>query len=88
MEKKQKQEMLEALRNVRNALVVARPHIDELNGYLEELTHYHRLDEEDISEDAMDTLEDLHELYMELPVWDTIDSFIERVEDIREELED
>jgi predicted transcriptional regulator len=86
MEKKQRDEMLEALENVKHALETARPHIDELNGYLEELTHHHRLDEEDASEDSLETLSDLYDFYMELPVWDTIDTYIERIERVEKEL--
>jgi hypothetical protein len=87
MEKAMRNDLLEALKFAKEALEVARPHIDELNGRLDELDHYSHLDEEDVSEDALELLEELHELYMELPVWDTIDSLCERIDDAVEELE-
>jgi hypothetical protein len=86
MNKEMKMDFLEALRNARRALESSRAEIDELNGFLEELGHYSHLDEEDVSEDTLELLEELQDTYMSLPVWDTIDNWIDRLEDAEDEL--
>jgi hypothetical protein len=88
MEKQMKMDFIDALKFAKEVLEEARPHIDELNGRLDELDNYHHLDEEDASEDVLELLEELSDLYRDLPVWDTIDSLCDRIDDAVEELEE
>lgn len=83
-----KEFFIEALENLKGALLQARPFIDDLNGYLDNVEEYSYLDEEELSEDTLELLTDLHELYMELPTWDTIDELAERLETAKKEIEE
>jgi flagellar motility protein MotE (MotC chaperone) len=74
-----------ALLNAAQSLKQSLRDIDDLNGRLEELEHYmeHR---EKLSDEARDTLQEAHEFYMALPVWDTIESLAGRLHDVRREV--
>lgn len=79
-----KNKQLEILEAVKVALDASKYHIDDLNGALSDLDNLKVKGE--LSQDAQNTLEELHELYMSLPIWDTIEDLVERITDIQEEI--
>lgn len=74
-----------ALLNAKVSLQRSIRSIDELNGRLEELENYgeHFLS---LSDEALHTLKEAHDLYGNLPVWDTIEDLAERLFDVRREV--
>lgn len=65
-------ECKEVMREIRNAL-------DVLSGHLADIT-CELPKQADPSEDA--DLEIIHDMYMTLPVWDTVDNFLKAVESV------
>lgn len=81
----EKKDIIIALQNAINSITESIRPIDELNGYLLELEE---IDKEKLPEDAHEVLEEVHKLYMSLPVWDTLESHREALETILEEIEE
>jgi hypothetical protein len=74
-----------ALYNATKSLRESIHAIDDLNGRLEELENYmeHR---DKLSDGARDSLQVAHEFYVALPVWDTIETLAERLNEVRNEV--
>lgn len=82
--KQEVQNMLEAIENARESMKALIPYIDDLNGRLEELTIHN--ESSDLSDDALEAMNDLYDFYIHLPVWDTIDTYIEKLNTIEADL--
>jgi hypothetical protein len=74
-----------ALYNANKSLREALHAIDDLNGRLEELSNYQEHHAK-LSEKAVSTLDDAHVFYVALPVWETIESLAERLNEVRNEV--
>lgn len=81
----ERNQFTEALRLASQAIRDAAPHIDELNGRLEELENYTQ-EIAKLSDGSLDTMRDTHELYMHLPVWDTLRELAFQLDRVRDEL--
>jgi phage shock protein A len=87
--KMNKETLKDLLEKLKWSLEEARREVDDLNGYLWELTEENDTGElEEANEDVADAMEELRDFFQGLPVYDTFDSMIEYVETVEEALED
>jgi predicted DNA-binding protein len=84
---KQMKEFREALELAQEALKDAIPFIDELNGRLEELSHHRKLAEATLCNDSLETLEEVEDFYIKLPVWDCMEVLSKDLKEVEDEVE-
>lgn len=81
-----KQYSLVALRLLKESLQASIKSIDELNGRLEEVVNHMPVERDELSESANRLLEELGDLYLNLPVWSTIEELISRIDEMQGEI--
>lgn len=82
-----KKDFIQALRLLADSLNGAAPLIDELNGRMEEIRHYTEFTG-DLDDETIDTLGEIEEFYMSMPVFDGVKTWSETLEEGAEYFEE
>lgn len=69
-----------------DSLIKSIAQIDELHGRLEEVTHHLPVESIELSDESKASLEELHDLYLSLPVWSAMEEFANKVNKISKEI--